>query len=101
MFLQHFDVSFPDVKYVDFFDDQSLDWSSTHIHGDDVVFIDKLMYQLKATPWVNWIFINTVFHLIWVTLLLLSQLYQVSISIRKYLKIFQQTFSDGLAWTHH
>jgi len=52
-------------------------WSSTHIHGDDVVFIDKLMYQLKATPWVNWIFINTVFHLIWVTLLLLSQLYQM------------------------
>lgn len=52
-------------------------WSVVDRLPDDLVYMDRMWYHMKSTPWVVWIFLNTCFHFIWVFLLLASQIYQM------------------------
>lgn len=52
-------------------------WDITSHPPSDMLVLDRMWYHMKASPWVIWIFSNTCFHLLWVSLLLLSQMYQM------------------------
>jgi len=52
-------------------------WMSVPLHHSTRTFFEQAFYHMRNSPWILWIFINTCFHLMWVSALLISQLYQM------------------------
>nr|CAB3267899.1 ZF(DHHC)-4 zinc finger protein [Phallusia mammillata] len=45
---------------------------------DDLVGMEHLWHVVQCSPWVMWIFVNVLFHLLWVCVLLTCQMYQIA-----------------------
>ena len=60
----------------------STDWSVKCPFDIYVDGITGIMYKvLKTSPWVFWVGANAMVHIVWVTVLLSCQLYQVGLTI--------------------